>query len=41
MGLVASLVGLVEGYSVLLLLEGYFGLDSCFVCVPVLSSYSC
>ena len=41
LGLVVSVVGIVEGSSVLLIMEGYLGLDVCFDCVHVLYSYGC
>ena len=41
MGLVVSVVGIVEGSSILLIMEGYFVLDGFFYCVPVLSFYGC
>ena len=41
LGLVVYPIGLVEGYSILLILEDYFGPDGCFDYVLVLYFYGC
>ena len=41
LGLIVSIVSLVEGFYVLLVLERYFGMDGCFDCSPFLSFYGC
>ena len=41
LGLIVFLVGLVEGSSLILIMEIYLVLDGCFNCFPVLSFYGC
>ena len=41
LGIFLSVVAPVEGSSILIILESYFGLDGCFGCFPVISLYGC